>query len=187
MGLSASFCKKTFISLQVCITIMHQLTLILSAAKYWYSLFLCIHCTHLGCEVHVFYTCNVLRHSLVTNYPMPYCVDYLVLLVDLFFSGATCSTLVIPNLLVVAYRQILSFPAPERGGLVVNASDPEVGGSSPTRVKPCCVLEQDTFTPQKVLVIPRKRWLRPNMTEKLFTGTLRINQPTIPAPDGKHV
>ena len=57
--------------------------------------------------------------------------------------------------------------------------DPEVGGSSPTRVKPCCVLEQGTFTPQKVLVIPRKRWLRPNMTEKLFTGTLRINQPTI--------
>ena len=29
-----------------------------------------------------------------------------------------------------------------------------------------------------VLVIPRKRWLRPNMTEKLFAGTLRINQPT---------
>ena len=37
---------------------------------------------------------------------------------------------------------------------------------------------KDTFTPQKVLVIPRKRWLRPNMTNKLFTGTLRINQPT---------
>ena len=32
--------------------------------------------------------------------------------------------------------------------------------------------------PPKVLVIPRKRWLRPNMSEKLFTGTLRINQPT---------
>ena len=47
-----------------------------------------------------------------------------------------------------------------------------------SRVKPCCVLEQGTFTPQKVLVIPRNRWLRPNMTEKLFTGTLRINQPT---------
>ena len=30
----------------------------------------------------------------------------------------------------------------------------------------------------KVLVIPRKQWLRPNMTEKLLTGTLRINQPT---------
>ena len=30
----------------------------------------------------------------------------------------------------------------------------------------------------KVLVIPRKRWLRPNMTEQLFPGTLRINQPT---------
>ena len=56
--------------------------------------------------------------------------------------------------------------------------DPEVEGSSPTWVKPCCVLEQGTFTPQKVLVISRKRWLRPNMTEKLFTGTLRINQLT---------
>ena len=29
----------------------------------------------------------------------------------------------------------------------------------------------DTFTSQKVLVIPRKRWLRPDMTEKLLTGT----------------
>ena len=25
--------------------------------------------------------------------------------------------------------------------------------------------------PQKVLVIPRKRWLRPDMTEKMMTGT----------------
>ena len=62
--------------------------------------------------------------------------------------------------------------------LMPRTPDPEVVGSSPTRVKPCCVLEQGTFTPPKVLVIPRKRWLRPNMTEKLFTGTLRINQPT---------
>ena len=62
--------------------------------------------------------------------------------------------------------------------LMPRTPDPEVGGSSPTRVKPCCVLEQGTFTPQKVLVIPRKRWLRPNMTEKLFTGMLRINQLT---------
>ena len=60
--------------------------------------------------------------------------------------------------------------------LMPRTPDPEVGGSSPTRVKLCCVLERGTFTPQKVLVIPRKRWLRPNMTEKLFTGTLRINQ-----------
>ena len=62
--------------------------------------------------------------------------------------------------------------------LMPRTPDPEVRGSSPTRVKPCCVLEQGTFTPKKVLVIPRKRWLRPNMTEKLFIGTLRINQPT---------
>ena len=37
---------------------------------------------------------------------------------------------------------------------------------------PCCVIEQDTFTSQKVLVIHSKRWLRPDMTEHLFTGTL---------------
>ena len=43
----------------------------------------------------------------------------------------------------------------------------EVGGS---------VLEQDTFTSQKVLVIPRKRWVRPDMTEKLLTGTLNLNK-----------
>ena len=62
--------------------------------------------------------------------------------------------------------------------LMPRTQDAEVWGSSPTRAKPCCVLEEGTFTPQKVLVILRKRWLRPNMTEKLFTGTLRINQPT---------
>ena len=63
---------------------------------------------------------------------------------------------------------------------MVNASDsgPRCRGSSPTRVKPCYVLEQGAFTPLKILVIPRKRWLRSNMTEKLFTGTLRVNQPT---------
>ena len=62
--------------------------------------------------------------------------------------------------------------------LMPRTPDPEVGGSSPSRVKPCCVLEPGTFTPQKVLVIPRKQWLRPNVIEKLFTGMLRIDQPT---------
>ena len=37
-------------------------------------------------------------------------------------------------------------------------------------------LSKDTFTPRKVLVIPRKRWLRPNMTEKLLTGMLSLNK-----------
>ena len=39
---------------------------------------------------------------------------------------------------------------------------------------PCCVLEQDIFCPKKVLVIPWKGWLHPNITEKLLTGTLSI-------------
>ena len=33
--------------------------------------------------------------------------------------------------------------------LMPRTPDPEVGGLSPTRVKPCCVLEQGTFTPKK--------------------------------------
>ena len=37
-------------------------------------------------------------------------------------------------------------------------------------------LSRDTFTPGKVLVIPRKWWLHPNMTEKLFTGMLSLNK-----------
>ena len=63
---------------------------------------------------------------------------------------------------------------------MVNTSDSgsKGRGFEPHSGKQCCVLEQGTFTPQKVLVIPRKQWLRPNMTEKVFTGTLRINQPT---------
>ena len=34
----------------------------------------------------------------------------------------------------------------------------------------CCVLEQDTFTSQNVMVIHREQWLRLNMTKKLLTG-----------------
>ena len=51
----------------------------------------------------------------------------------------------------------------------------EVGVRSSLRL-PCCVLEQNTFTSQIVLVIPRKRWLLPEMTEQLFTGTLSKNE-----------
>ena len=69
-----------------------------------------------------------------------------------------------------------SLPEGGAGGLVVEPRTPEreVG----VRYLPplCCVLEQDTFTPRIVLMIPRKRWLRPDMTEKLFTGTLSINK-----------
>ena len=59
--------------------------------------------------------------------------------------------------------------------LMPRTPDPKVGSSSPTRVKP-----RHIYSP-KVLVIPMKRWLRPKMNEKVFTGTLRINQPTVVA------
>ena len=60
-------------------------------------------------------------------------------------------------------------------GLVVRASDSaaRVRVSLLTRVTMLCPLARQIYSP-KVLVTPRKRWPRPNMTVKLFTGTLRI-------------
>ena len=75
---------------------------------------------------------------------------------------------------------------------MVNDSDSRSRGRGfePHSVKPCCVLEQGTFTPQKVLVIPRKRWLGPNMTGKLFSQKLQFfvhihPDPTPPNPTPK--
>ena len=39
-----------------------------------------------------------------------------------------------------------------------------------------CALEQDTLTSQKVMVVPRKRWFRPDMTEKLLSGPYSKNE-----------
>ena len=64
-----------------------------------------------------------------------------------------------------------------RTGLVVRASDSGSGdlGSIVGRVGVLFPWARDIYSP-KVLVIPRNRWLRLNMTEKLFTGTLNRNQ-----------
>ena len=62
------------------------------------------------------------------------------------------------------------------GGVVVEPWTPEREVGVPYLPPPCCVLEQDTCTPRIVLVIPRKRWLRSDRTEKLFTGTLSLNK-----------
>ena len=67
----------------------------------------------------------------------------------------------------------------ERDGLVVNASDHGSRGLGfePHPGQPHCVRERGTFTPQKALVIHRKRWLRPNMTEKIVNRVVK-NQST---------
>ena len=64
-----------------------------------------------------------------------------------------------------------------RTGLVVRASDSGSGdpGSILGRVGVLFPSARDIYSP-KVLVIPWNRWLRLNMTEKLFTGTLNKNQ-----------
>ena len=65
-----------------------------------------------------------------------------------------------------------------RTGLMVRASDSGSGdpGSILGRVGVFISLSKRHLLPQKVLVIPRNRWLRLNMTEKLFTGTLNHNK-----------
>ena len=59
-----------------------------------------------------------------------------------------------------------------RGGLVVVPRPPErevgVRSHSGRRV---VSLSKKHLPPKKVLAIPRKRWFRPDMTEKLLTGT----------------
>ena len=64
-----------------------------------------------------------------------------------------------------------------RTGLVVRASDSGSGdpGSILGRVGVLFPWARDIYS-LKVLVIPRNRWLRLNMTEKLFTGRLNYNQ-----------
>ena len=51
--------------------------------------------------------------------------------------------------------------------------DREVGGSKPT--SPRVVSLSKTLYSPKLLVIPRKRWLCPGMTEKLLTGMFNLN------------
>ena len=65
-----------------------------------------------------------------------------------------------------------------RTGLMVRASDSGSGdpGSILGRVGVFVSLSKRHLLPQKVLVIPRNRWLRLNMTEKLFTVTLNHNK-----------
>ena len=61
---------------------------------------------------------------------------------------------------------------------MARASDSGSGdpGSILGRVGVFVSLSKRHSLPKKVLVIPRNRWLRLNMTEKLFTGTLNHNQ-----------
>ena len=58
-------------------------------------------------------------------------------------------------------------------GLVVERQTPErvVGGFDPHSGRRVLFLSKIHLPPKKVLVIPRKRWLCPDITEKLLTGT----------------
>ena len=63
----------------------------------------------------------------------------------------------------------------ESGGLVAEPRTPEREVGVRYLPPPCCYIEQrHTYSP-KGLAIHRKRWLRPDMTEKMFTGTFSLN------------
>ena len=63
----------------------------------------------------------------------------------------------------------------ERSGLVVESHSGARGRVFDTYLRLVVSLSKDTLTPRKVLVIPRKLWLCPDMTEKLLTELLSIN------------
>ena len=89
-----------------------------------------------------------------------------------------CNTLSHSGLANVYTRKRMFYPlivARERSGLVVESLTPEREVGLDTYLRRVVSLSLDTFTPRKVLVIPRKQWLHPNITEKLVTGTLTIN------------
>ena len=58
--------------------------------------------------------------------------------------------------------------------LMPQTPDPEVGGSSPTRVKSCCVFEQAHLLPKSTG--NTQEAVAPSNMTKLFTGMLRIIQ-----------
>ena len=80
------------------------------------------------------------------------------------------------NIAIILYKCLL-YNLGERTGLMVRASDSGSGdpGTILGRVGVLFPWARGIYSP-KVLVIPRNRWLRLNMTEKLFTGTLNKNQ-----------
>ena len=50
----------------------------------------------------------------------------------------------------------------------------EFGGGGVTYLRHVVSLSKTLYS-QKELIIPRKQWLRPDMTENLLTGTLSLN------------
>ena len=79
-----------------------------------------------------------------------------------------CLNLIETNL-YIAKMGITTFTGVS-GGLVVRASDSEVGGSILTRVAMNIVFLSKIYYSQKVLVILRKRLFRPGMTKNCLPG-----------------
>ena len=67
-----------------------------------------------------------------------------------------------PHCLVLVKHRKVEHGTPERGR--------GGGGFNPHSGCRVVSLSKKHLPPKKVLVIPRKRWLRPDMTENLLTG-----------------
>ena len=71
------------------------------------------------------------------------------------------------------YGTFNTYPG-ECGGSVIEHQTPELEVGFETYLSRVVSLSKTLYSP-KVLVIPRKGWLCPDMTEKLLTGTLNLN------------
>ena len=104
---------------------------------------------------------------------------YLIGLLYYIFSMIECLIIICGNYpIIISDNCHVNSLCGGRTGLMVRASDSGSGdpGSILGRVGVFVSLSKRHLLPKKVLVIPRNRWLRLNMTEKLFTGTLNHNQ-----------
>ena len=90
-------------------------------------------------------------------------------LLQAYTSGRLINVQIIHCILCISHIQ-----RRERDGAVVCSVGLRIERSwvRSSQASPCCVLEQDTYMYlPTVLVKPRKRGLRPDMTGKLLTGT----------------
>ena len=93
--------------------------------------------------------------------------------VSIFFSQSSLKWQMM-WLSATCFTQMQNWEAPWPGGRASDSGE-RGRGFEPQSGRRVVSLSKIHLPPQKVLVIPRKRWLRPAMTEKLLTGTYILN------------
>ena len=93
----------------------------------------------------------------------------------LFPIHVQCPKTIEEAVLVHLYQDIHVIKCEWRGARWLSGRVSDSGGLGVETYLSRVVSLSKTLYSQKVRVIPRKRWLRPDMTEILLTGTLNLN------------